>query len=355
MLRASALRHTKGPTLVNSHLSQHPPTVRRSGLRRRLASLRPGPRGSRGSLERLTASTTAGGMLLAGVPLMMEYVVRPGDTLSEIAADHGTSVSRIVARNGLDSSGDHVVAGQTLRVPAAHGRGGTAQAQPASSGGGSEARRIVRYTVRPGDTPSGLAVRFHAWTAELVEMNGPVLRAGETIRIPVVPEAARDGAPAPAAPAAPAGAPRPGGAPSAGAVDGPSRARVRSVIESTARRHGVDPQLALAVSWQEAGWQMHHVSYADAVGAMQVIPSTGRWMSGLVGRDLDLTDVHDNVTAGVKLLDVLGEQAPERTAVAGYYQGLAGVRKHGMYDDTRRYVANVMALKDRFERGDYPA
>ena len=165
----------------------------------------------------------------------------------------------------------------------------------------------MRYTVRPGDTPSGLAVRFHAWTAELVAMNGPVLRAGETIRIPVVPEAARDGAPAPAAPAPAAAARR---RPSADSGDGPSRARVRSVIESTARRHGVDPQLALAVSWQEAGWQMHHVSYADAVGAMQVIPSTGRWMSGLVGRDLDLTDVHDNVTAGVKLLDVLGEQAP---------------------------------------------
>jgi hypothetical protein len=25
-----------------------------------------------------------------------------------------------------------------------------------------------------------------------------------------------------------------------------------------------------------------------------------------------------------------------------------------MYDDTKRYVANVMALKGRFERGEYP-
>jgi hypothetical protein len=42
-------------------------------------------------------------------------------------------------------------------------------------------------------------------------------------------------------------------------------------------------------------------------------------------------------------------------AVAGYYQGLAGVRRHGMYDDTRRYVANVLALRRQFERGRYPA
>ncbi len=54
---------------------------------------------------------------------------------------------------------------------------------------------------------------------------------------------------------------------------------MRAVVASTARRHGVDPQLALAVSWQEAGWQMGHVSTAGAVGAMQVIPDTGRWMA----------------------------------------------------------------------------
>jgi hypothetical protein len=77
-------------------------------------------------------------------------------------------------------------------------------------------------------------------------------------------------------------------------------------------------------------------------------------MSGLVGRDLDLHDLHDNATAGVVLLKVLRQQARTRVAVAGYYQGLAGVREHGMYDDTKRYVANVMALKGRFERGEYP-
>ena len=31
-------------------------------------------------------------------------------------------------------------------------------------------------------------------------------------------------------------------------------------------------ELALAVSWQESGWQMHHVSSANAIGAMQVLP-----------------------------------------------------------------------------------
>ncbi|HEX6249116.1 MAG TPA: LysM peptidoglycan-binding domain-containing protein [Nocardioidaceae bacterium] len=314
-------------------------------------------------LVRLTASTTAGGMMMLGLPLALEYVVRPGDTLSEIAVGHGTSVDRLVARNGLPRSGDQVVAGQTLQIPAAHGRR-AAERRPTpqrSRTVSPDARRIVRYTVRPGDTPSALAVRFHAWTAELIDRNGSVLRVGETIEIPVVVAAERAARRAPATrkPAQRAGArstaPAPRQAGSRKPASSPSRATVRRVITRTAQRHGVDPNLALAVSWQEAGWQMHHTSYAGAIGAMQVMPSTGRWMAGVVGRPLRLRDLQDNVTAGVVLLEVLEQQAPTRRAVAGYYQGLAGVRKHGMYRDTKRYVANVMALKHRFDQGHYPA
>lgn len=293
-------------------------------------------------LERLTASLAGGGMMLAGLPLALDYVVRPGDTLSQIADRHGTTVQRLVDRNDLDDTGDRIIAGETLTVPAAHDsparRTGARDEDPDGAG----RRRIVGYTVRPGDTPSGLAVRFHAWTDEIVERNGAVLRVGERIEIPVVPGAAERRTPA-----------RTGRiAQSTGA--GPSRHTVRRVVAATARRHGVDPDLALAVCWQEAGWQMHPVSGAGAIGAMQVMPSTGRWMEGVVGRPLDLRDLHDNATAGVALLGVLLDEAPTRQAVAGYYQGLAGVRRHGMYDDTRRYVANVLALRNRFAAGDRP-
>ena len=304
-------------------------------------------------LVRVTASTAAGGMMVVGLPLALDYVVRPGDTLSQIAARHDTSVDRIVARNDLHRSGDRIVAGQSLTIPSAHGR-------PSSPSKGEkkrtdpDARRIVQYTVKPGDTPSGLAVRFRAWTAEVIEMNGSVLRVGERIKIPVVVTAAdrdRRGR-ASRTSAAPKSRTE---ASSRGHRAGPSRAAVRRVVAATARRHGVDPDLALAVSWQESGWQMDRVSSAGAVGAMQVIPATGRWMSGVVGRKLHLRDLQDNATAGVVLLKLLQDQARPRVAVAGYYQGLAGVREHGMYDDTKRYVANVMALKQQFERGRYPA
>jgi N-acetylmuramoyl-L-alanine amidase len=304
-------------------------------------------------LVRLTASTAAGGMMAAGLPLALDYVVRPGDTLSQIAARHDTSVDKIVARNDLHRSGDRIVAGQSLTIPSAHGRPATSS-KASNKRTDPDARRIVHYTVKPGDTPSGLAVRFRAWTAEVIEMNGSVLRAGERIKIPVVVAAAdRDRRTRPSRPSA-APKPRADKAPSRAHRTGPSRAAVRRVVAATARRHGVDPDLALAVSWQESGWQMDRVSSAGALGAMQVIPSTGRWMSGVVGRKLHLRDLQDNATAGVVLLKLLQDQARPRVAVAGYYQGLAGVRRHGMYDDTKRYVANVTALKQQFERGNYP-
>jgi hypothetical protein len=38
----------------------------------------------------------------------------------------------------------------------------------------------------------------------------------------------------------------------------------------------------------------------------------------------------------------------DRLALAGYYQGLSSVKKRGMYDDTKAYVANILALRRRF-------
>ncbi len=127
------------------------------------------------------------------------------------------------------------------------------------------------------------------------------------------------------------------------------------MILKRAHAHGVNPDLALAIAWQESGWQQKQVSSAGALGVMQVMPGTGQWMSDYVGRKLNLRNLHDNITAGVVLIKVLREQAGPRYAVAGYYQGLGGVRKYGMYDSTKLYLANVLALKNRITRGWNPA
>ncbi|WP_374456623.1 lytic transglycosylase domain-containing protein [Nocardioides sp.] len=206
-------------------------------------------------------------------------------------------------------------------------------------------RTAVPYVVEPGDTASGLATRFHAWTAELISYNhlgsAGGLRAGQRIVIPVV--AARS---------------RGGGKGRTTMWQHPDRERekVRRVIAGAARSNGVDPQLALAVAWQESGWQMGVVSHARAIGAMQVLPSTGRWMEHYAGRRLDLRRLGDNARAGVLLLRVLARDTHRRAhKIGAYYQGLGAVRRHGLYEETRVYVRNVEAIKRRLEAGRPPA
>jgi soluble lytic murein transglycosylase-like protein len=239
-------------------------------------------------------------------------------------------------------------------------------APPASAAHDDDApgRTMVRHTVRPGDTATGLATRYRAWTRELIAVNhlgaDGRMRVGQTLRIPVVTavvERARKSArqktatPRASTPQRPAKKTTRTRAP----VLSPSRERVRRTVVRTARRHGVDPHLALAVAWQESGWQMGVTSSAGAIGAMQVLPDTGRWMSLYAGSRLRLRRLEDNATAGVVLLKVLdGHTASTRQQVAAYYQGLGAVRRHGLYEETKRYVRSVRAIRQRLESGRPP-
>jgi soluble lytic murein transglycosylase-like protein len=223
-----------------------------------------------------------------------------------------------------------------------------ASAGPAQAAGtpwpGHPDRRLVTHVVRPGETATGLAVRYHAWTRELVRLNNlgarAELRAGDRLRIPVVVSAARRDRTARPSPARPS--------PTRSPAAAPTRADVGTLISREAHRRNVPVRLAQAVAWQESGWQQHVRSSAGALGVMQVLPTTGLWMSLYAHRPLDLRDAHDNVTAGVTLLRVLlDETRSTRSAVAAYYQGLGALRRHGMYPETRRYVASVLAVRQR--------
>lgn len=281
------------------------------------------------------------------------HTVVSGDTVSALATRYGTTVGAIVAANGLDSRA-FIRVGQVLAVPGAAATPTSAPAAaPAASTAGS-------HRVASGDTVSALATRYGTTVAAIVAANG--LDARATIRIGQV--LAIPGATA----SAPSGGGTGVGSTFAGrtypahvvaaanenlatlrAIGVPSRDEMKSLVAQTARDMGVDPALALAVAYQESGFNHASVSPANAIGTMQVIPSSGDWASDLVGRELNLLDPRDNVTAGVAILRQLVAAAPDLpTAIAGYYQGLAGVQRNGMYADTRRYVASVQTLMSRF-------
>ncbi len=97
---------------------------------------------------------------------------------------------------------------------------------------------------------------------------------------------------------------------------------MKSIVADTARRMGVDPSLALAFAYQESGFDQRAVSPANAIGTMQVIPTSGEWASDLVGRKLNLLDPYDNATAGVAIIRQLIRTSKDLdNAIAGLLPG----------------------------------
>lgn len=104
------------------------------------------------------------------------YRIRPGDTLSQIAARFGTSVSVLRQSNRLSSN--RIRAGKTLLIPA------SAQASSAAQVATASPRRQV-YTVTPGDSLWSIARRHGVSTEQLVKWNriqdAATLRPGQDL------------------------------------------------------------------------------------------------------------------------------------------------------------------------------
>jgi LysM repeat protein len=300
--------------------------------------------GDRLSVPRTAAQAAKAGQAKARAAGRV-HVVRAGETMSHIAARYRVPLAGLLKANHLSATslihpGDRVVVRGAGSV-------GSSSAKASSSRPAASSRT---HTVRSGDTLSDLAARYGTTVPAIARASrissGSLLRVGQRLRIPArAAHAVSDtfgGVKYPSAVVA--AARRNHDILARRSV--PSRSETRAIIVQTARRHGVDPKLALAVASMESGWNQRMVSPANAVGVMQVIPSGGQWASSLVGRRLDLLDARDNVTAGVVMLRALGRSAKStEQAVAGYYQGLASVQQHGMYSDTKSYVRTIMRLR----------
>ena len=299
------------------------------------------------------------------------YTVKAGDTLSAIAANHGVSLGTVLEANALSMS-SIIHPGQKIRL------GGSAEvsvatteitpaapeaakpAAPASDGG--------QYTIKGGDTLGAIAAKHNVSLRELLSANDlsatTMIHPGAKLTIP--------GESAPTAEAAPAAeTDTPADlVPSTflhytypqhvvseanrnkhllNSLPVPSNEAMKTIVADTARSMGVDPSLALAVSYQESGFNQRAVSPANAIGAMQVIPMSGEWASDLVGRELNLLDPYDNATAGVAILQSLVRTSANlEEAIASYYQGQYSVTTHGMFSDTKNYVAAINAHQATF-------
>ncbi|MDQ6605692.1 MAG: LysM peptidoglycan-binding domain-containing protein [Actinomycetota bacterium] len=315
------------------------------------------------------------------------HVVAPGESLYSVAAADGLSVDQLAAANGV-SPDTQLVAGSTLQIPpqssAVAGSGVGVSSTPMSTTAGSAtvgdgdadsddpgatstasaastgtsttvSTGTGGYLVQPGDTLWAIATRSGVSVDALASANGldpnGLLLSGASISIPGASASAPtlvSTTPSSTAPAVASG--------QSGPPPYPTPERVTaSEVGSIGSANGVAPSLADAIGWQESGFNNDLTSSAGAVGVMQIMPGTWDWIQRTLtaGAPLNPASAADNVRAGsLYLHQLLGSTGGSPSlAAAGYYQGLASVRAHGMYSDTQNYVNSVLSLKQRFGGG----
>ncbi len=250
-------------------------------------------------------AVTAALVLPAAASADVPHSVRPGESLSSIAATDGLSVAALAAANGLSQTAGLTI-GQIIEIPPQ-----------------TEAAATTAATTTAAATSTSTSTSTTEDTSDTTATSGTT--SSET---------------------------QPASTSTSGSVPVPTNERVSgSEIADIADANGVPAALAEAIGWQESGWNNDEVSSVGAVGVMQIIPSSWTWIDqNLTPNDpLEPASASDNIRAGVlllhELLTLTGDN--DATAVAAYYQGLSSVERYGMYSSTRVYVADVLSLEQR--------
>jgi hypothetical protein len=126
-------------------------------------------------------------------------------------------------------------------------------------------------------------------------------------------------------------------------IDVPGGGDVRGLATAAARRHGLPPDLVLAVVGVESGFRAEAVSPKGAQGLMQLMPGTSREL-GVA----DPFDPEQNLDGGVRHLGALLTlyDGDLTRALAAYNAGPGAVSRHrGVppYRETQAYVRKVLA------------
>lgn len=122
-----------------------------------------------------------------------------------------------------------------------------------------------------------------------------------------------------------------------------------SIIYKEAKKNNIRPELVAAMVQAESRFKPTARSGAGAIGLMQLVPRTGRWMGAR-----DLTNPQQNIAAGAKYLKYLHERfdGNETKVIAAYNAGEGNVKRfNGVppFSETRQYVSKVRNFEQDFQ------
>jgi LysM repeat protein len=250
-----------------------------------------------------------------------------GDTLSTLAARYGVTLAALAAANRITNF-NQILIGATLVVPGP----GVSTASLVTSGGQSPS-----VTVQLGDTLTAIAARYGVSVASLAAANGITnpnyVTAGRHLVLPAL-----------AASSAPVGG---GSASSLPALlqASPDRLALRPTFVQWANTFGVPAALLEAMCWWESGWQSQVVSPTGAIGIGQLEPATTDEVRAQLGQPaLNPAVASDNIEMAARFLaDLLRATGNTQTALASYYQGMASLALIGELPSTMQYVNGITA------------
>lgn len=118
-----------------------------------------------------------------------------------------------------------------------------------------------------------------------------------------------------------------------------------TLIYDEAIKNNISPELVAAVVHTESKFVPTARSGAGAIGLMQLVPKTGRWMGAR-----DLTNPAQNIAAGTRYLRYLNDRfnGDEEKTIAAFNAGEGNVRRFGgvpPFKETRNYLTRVRSFQ----------
>jgi LysM repeat protein len=197
----------------------------------------------------------------------------------------------------------------------------------------------ANYTVKSGDTLSGIASRFGVSLKSLLQANAmtakAVIRPGQVLKVPTDAAAALS--------------------PTGNLPTDINTAEKRALIplfRASAKEAGVSVDLLMALAYTESRWTQGARSTDRAVGVGQLLPSTSRYISGSIMHEpgLDPRNLQDNLRMTSHYLRYLITAFPGNgeQALAAYFEGETSVRQSGPSRSGLQYARKILTRRVMF-------
>ncbi|MFW6022902.1 MAG: lytic transglycosylase domain-containing protein [Halanaerobiaceae bacterium] len=142
------------------------------------------------------------------------------------------------------------------------------------------------------------------------------------------------------------------------------------IIKFNACKYDLDPNLVAAIIFVESKYISTATSYRGAIGLMQIMPDTGKWIAEQLRytefREERLLDPKVNILFGCWYLSNLNEQFDDELVVvlAAYNAGRGNVKKwldsewigkdtslkNLPFSETRNYIKQVLSVYEKYQK-----